>query len=158
MSCLFGKIPFALLIFDENDNEEEEEERVDFCIEEIRCCDCFFDEVLFFIEKNNYKINFKKLFDKFFYLTRKLKINDVFMYYSSITIFCCEFTLNFYSKHEEVDKYEMDKYCLAEEIDFRCFYYLSRETIFNCICDNCQKTLLKLASRKLNSIKLNDRN
>ena len=56
MSCLFGKIPFAWLIFDENDNEEEEEERVDFCIEEIRCCDCFFDEVLFFIEKNNYKI------------------------------------------------------------------------------------------------------
>ena len=118
MSCLFGKIPFAWLIFDENDNEEEEEERVDFCIEEIRCCDCFFDKVLYFIEKNNYKINFKKLFDKFFYLTRKLKINDVFMCYSSITIFCCEFTLNFYSKHEEVDKYEMDKYCLAEEIDF----------------------------------------
>ena len=48
----------------------------------------------------------------------------------------------------------MDKYCLAEQIDYQCLYYLSRETIFNCICDNCQKTLLKLVSKKLTSIKL----
>ena len=53
MSCLFGKIPFVWLIFedDNEEEEEEEEERVDFCIEEIRCCDCFFDKVLYFIEK-----------------------------------------------------------------------------------------------------------
>ena len=31
MSCLFRKIPFVWLIFD----EEEEEESEDFCIEEI---------------------------------------------------------------------------------------------------------------------------
>ena len=49
MSYLFGKIPFVWLIFE--DDNEEEEERVDFCIEEIRCCDCFFDKVLYFIEK-----------------------------------------------------------------------------------------------------------
>ena len=33
MSCLFGKIPFVWLIFQDDNEEEEEEERVDFCIE-----------------------------------------------------------------------------------------------------------------------------
>ena len=93
MSCLFGEIPFVWTIFD----YEEEEEQEDFFIEEIRCCDCFFDKVLFFIEKNNYKINFKKLYGKFFYVPKKLRIVDVFMYFSSITVFCSESALNFYS-------------------------------------------------------------
>ena len=47
MSCLFGKVPFVWTIFD----DEEEEEQEDFFIEEIRCCDCFFDKVLF-LSKN----------------------------------------------------------------------------------------------------------
>ena len=150
MSCLFGKVPFVWTIFD----DEEEEEQEDFFIEEIRCCDCFFDKVLLFIEKFNYKINFRTLYDKFFYVPRKLRTDDLFMYFSSITVFCCESALNFYSKQDQVDKDEMDKYCLAEEIDYCCLYYLSRETIFNCICDNCQKTLLKLVSKKLTNIKI----
>ena len=83
MSCLFGKVPFVWTIFD----DEEEEEQEDFFIEEIRCCDCFFDKVLFFIEKFNYKINFRTLYEKFFYIPKKLKIVDVFMYFSSITVF-----------------------------------------------------------------------
>ena len=149
MSCLFGKVPFVWTIFDDIDGEEQK----DFFIEEIRCCDCFFDKVIFFIEKNNYKINFKELYDKFFYIRKKLRIVDVFMYFSSITIFCCESILNFYSKQHQIDKDEMDRNCLAEEIDYCCLYFLSRETIFNCICDNCQKTLLKLVSRKLIIIK-----
>ena len=150
MSCLFGEIPFVWTIFD----DEEEEEQEDFFIEETRCCDCFFDKVLFFIEKNNYKINFKKLYGKFFYVPKKLRIVDVFMHFSSITVFCCESALNFYSKQDEIDKDEMDKYCLAERIEYCCIYFLSRETIFNCICDNCQKTLLKLVSKKLTNIKI----
>ena len=76
------------------------------------------------------------------------------MYFSTVTIFCCESILNFYSKLGQIDKYEMDRYCLAERIDYCCLYYLSRETIFNCISDNCQKTLLKLVSKKLTSIKI----
>ena len=144
MSCLFGNISFVWLII-ENDEEEE-----DFCIEEIRCCDCFLDKIICFIEKNNGKI--RNLIKSFFY--EKLKIADIFIYYSPITIFCCKLFLDIFCKNEEVNKEEMDKYCLAEEIDYQCLYYLSRETIFNCICDNCQKTLLKLASKKLNSIKL----
>ena len=150
MSCLFGKVPFVWTIFD----DEEEEELEDFFIEEIRCCDCFFDKVLFFIEKFNYKINFRTLYEKFFYIPKKLRIVDVFMYFSSITVFCCESALNFYSKQDEIDKDEMEKYCLAEKIDYCCLYFLSRETIFNCICDNCQKTLLKLVSKKLTNIKI----
>ena len=146
MSYLFGKRPFVWTIFDDDDEEEQE----DFFIEEIRC----FDKLIFFIEKYNYKINFRKLYGKFFYVAKKLKIVDVFMYFSLITIFCCESALNFYTKQDEIDKDEMDKYCLAEEVDYCCLYYLSRETAFNCICDNCQKTLLKLVSRKLTSIKL----
>ena len=76
------------------------------------------------------------------------------MYFSSITIFCCESILNFYSKQYQIDKDEMDRNCLAEEIGYCCLYFLSRETIFNCICDNCQKTLLKLVSKKLTNIKI----
>ena len=153
MSCLFGKIRFVWLIFE---NEDEEEEEIDFDVKEIRFCDCFIDKLFYFIEKNNYKINFCKIFENFYYVPKKLKVVDIFMYYSSITIFCCELAYNFYSKQkqEEIDKAEMDKNCLAEQIDYQCLYYLSRETIFNCICDNCQKTFLKLVSKKLNSIKL----
>ena len=150
MSCLFGKVPFVWTIFDDTDGEEQK----DFFIEEIRCCDCFFDKVIFFIEKNNYNINFRELYAKFFYIPKKLRVVNVFMYFSTITIFCCESILNFYSKQDQIDKDEMDRNCLAEEIDYCCLYFLSRETIFNCICDNCQKTLLKLVSKKLTKIKI----
>ena len=150
MSCLFGKVPFVWTIFDDIDGEEQK----DFFIEEIRCCDCFFDKVIFFIEKNNYKINFRELYAKFFYIRKKLRVVNVFTYFSTITIFCCESILNFYSKQDQIDKDEMDRNCLAEEIDYCCLYFLSRETIFNCICDNCQKTLLKLVSKKLTKIKI----
>ena len=150
MSLLFGKVAFIWKIFDHIDEEEQE----DFLIEEIRCCDCFFDKVIYFMEKNNYKINFRELYLNFFFIAKKLRTVDVFMYFSSITIFCCESIFNFYSKQCQIDKDEMDRNCLAEEIDYCCLYFLSRETIFNCICDNCQKTLLKLVSKKLTNIKI----
>ena len=150
MSLLFGKVAFVWTILDHIDEEEQE----DFLIEEIRCCDCFFDKVIYFMEKNNYKINFRELYLNFFFIAKKLRTVDVFMYFSSITIFCCESIFNFYSKQCQIDKDEMDRNCLAEEIDYCCLYFLSRETIFNCICDNCQKTLLKLVSKKLTNIKI----
>ena len=40
MSMLFGKVGFVWSIFDDDDEEEQE----DFFIEEIRYCDCFFNE------------------------------------------------------------------------------------------------------------------
>ena len=69
MSILFGKVPFVWTIFDDIDEEEQE----DFSVEEIRCCNCFFDKVLFFIEKNNYKINFRKIIRKILLCTEKFK-------------------------------------------------------------------------------------
>ena len=45
-----------------------------------------------------------------------------------------------------------------EKVEYCCLYYrfklLSDENIFNCICRNCQITLLKLVSKTLNSVNL----
>ena len=150
MSLLFGKVAFVWTIFDHIDEEEQE----DFLIEEITCCDCFLDKVIYFIEKNNYKINFRELYANFFFIPKKLRTRDFFMYFSKMTIFGCESILDSYSKQCQIDKDEMDRNCLAEEIDYCCLYFLSRETIFNCICDNCQKTLLKLVSEKIPNIEI----
>ena len=150
MSFLFGKVGFVYSIFDDVDEEEQE----DFFIEEIRYCNCFFDEFQYFIRKNNFKIGFKEVYNEFFYIPKKFRTEDFFLYYSKLSIFCCEVYVNFYCKLGYIDKYEMDKNCAAEKVDYCCLYYLSRETIFNCICHNCQRTLLKLVSKKLNSYKL----
>ena len=150
MSMLFGKVGFVWSIFD-NDDEEEQE---DFFIKEIRYCDCFFDECQCFIRKNNFKIDFKEVYNEFFYIPKEFRTEDFFLYFSKLTIFCCEACVNFYCKLGYIDKYEMDKNCAGEKVDYCCLYYLSRETIFNCICHNCQRTLLKLVSKKLNSYKL----
>ena len=151
MSFLFQDIRFIWSLFD----SEEEEESEDFKIEEIRFCNCFIDQIVDFIEKNNGEINFDKLYKNFFWeIPKRHKVLDVFVYYTPITIFCCSYALDICSKEEEVNRDEMDKNCLAQEIDYLCLYYLSRETIFDCICDNCQKTLLKLVSKKLTRIKL----
>ena len=150
MSFVFGKVGFVYSIFDDVDEEEKE----DFFIEEIRYCNCFFDEFQYFIRKNNFKIGFKEVYNEFFYIPKKFRMEDFFLYYSKLSIFCCEVCVNFYCKLGYIDKYEMDKNCAAEKVDYCCLYYLSRETIFNCICHNCQRTLLKLVSKKLNSYKL----
>ena len=150
MSFVFGKVGFVYSIFDDVDEEEQE----DFFIEEIRYCNCFFDEFQYFIRKNNFKIGFKEVYNEFFYIPKKFRTEDFFLYYSKLSIFCCEVCVNFYCKLGYIDKYEMDKNCAAEKVDYCCLYYLSRETIFNCICHNCQRTPLKLVSKKLNSYKL----
>ena len=150
MSFIFGKVGFVYSVFDNEDEEEQE----DFFIDEIRYCNCFFDEFQYLIGKNNGRIGFKEIYDEFTDLPRKFKTEDFFLYFSKLSIFCCENCVNLFSKLGLIDIYEMDKNCNAERIDYYCLYYLSRETIFNCICDNCQRTLLKLVSRKLNINKL----
>ena len=150
MSVIFGKVGFIHSIFDNEDEEEQE----DFFIEEIRYCDCFFDEFQYLLEKNNGKIGFKEIYDEFTDLPRKFRLEDFFLYYSKLSIFCCEKCVNFFCELDLIDTNEMDRNCAAEEVDYCCLYYLSRETIFNCICHNCQRTLLKLVSKKLNVNKL----
>ena len=58
MTFVFGKIGFVYSIFDDEDEEEQE----DIFIEEIRYCDCFFDEFQYLLMKNNFKIGFKEIF------------------------------------------------------------------------------------------------
>ena len=150
MNFIFGKIGFIYSIFDNEDEEEQE----DFFIEEIRYCDCFFDEFQYLIRKNNFKIGFKEIYNEFADLPRKFRTEDFFLYYSKSSIFCCEVCVNFCCRVGLINSRIMDENCHAERVDYCCLYYLSRETTFNCICHNCQRTLLKLASKKLNSNKL----
>ena len=150
MSVIFGKVGFIHSIFDNEDEEEQE----DFFIEEIRYCNCFFDEFQYLLQKNNGRIGFKEIYDEFTDLPRKFRLEDFFLYYSKLSIFCCEKCVNFFCELDLIDKNEMDRNCAAEEVDYCCLYYLSRETIFNCFCHNCQRTLLKLVSKKLNINKL----
>ena len=144
---LFRNTNFIWCIFIDFDDEPPE----DFTIEEIKCCDCFIDRIQHFVEKNN-ELKCKEVYNEIYFIARNLTTVDVYLYFSTTAIFCCESILKLYSKLDLIDKDEMDKNCLAEEIDFFCLYYLSRETIFNCICDNCQKTLLKLLSTELHKI------
>ena len=150
MSFIFGKVGFVYSIFDNEDEEEQE----DFFIEEIRYCDCFFDEFQYLIRKNNFKIGFKEIYNEFADLPRKFRTEDFFLHYSKLSIFCCEVCVNFCCRVGLINSRIMDENCHAERVDYCCLYYLSRETIFNCICHNCQRTLLKLISKKLNSNKL----
>ena len=149
-SFVFGKIGFIYSIFDDEDEEEQE----DFFIEEIRYCDCFFDEFQYLLIRNNYKVGFKEIYDEFANLPIKFKLEDFFLYYSKLSIFCCEACVSFISRLGLINSRIMDENCHAERVDYCCLYYLSKETIFNCICRGCQKTLLKLVSKKLNSNKL----
>ena len=74
MSFIFGKVGFIYSIFDNEDEEEQE----DFFIEEIRYCNCFFDEFQYLVEKNNGKIGFKEIYDEFTDLPRKFRLEDFF--------------------------------------------------------------------------------
>ena len=144
MSVIFGNVGSVYSILDDI-NEEE-----DFTIEEIRYCDCFFDEFQYFIRKNNFRIGFTEVLNEFCHIPKNFRMELFLMYYSKLSIFCCLACADFYYKLGFIT-YEVNrKYC--------CLYYrfklLSDESIFHCICRDCQINLLKLVSKKLNSFKL----
>ena len=85
MSFIFGKVGFIYSIFDNEDEDEQE----DFFIEEIRYCNCFFDEFQYLLKRNNDRIGFKEIYDEFTDLPRKFRLEDFFLYYSKLSIFCC---------------------------------------------------------------------
>lgn len=141
----FQNNQFTWCVFD----TEEEEDVEDFEIEEIRFCDCFLDQILFFIQKNNNVLTFKNFYINFYYeIPNKYKSLDVYVYYTPVTIICCKNALYHPLYEQDADKYKMDDDCLAEQIDYCCLHYLNREPIFNFICDNCQRNLLRLVSEK----------
>ena len=110
MSFIFGKVGFVYSIFDNEDEDEQE----DFFIEEIRYCNCFFDEFQYLIRKNNCRIGFKEIYDEFTDLPKKFRTEDFFLYYSKLSIFCCEKCVNFCCKLGLIDAYQMDRNCAAE--------------------------------------------
>lgn len=151
MTSLFYKNPIIWSLFD----TEEKEESDNFEIEEVRFCDCFINQINYLIGKNNGKLNFYEVYRTVFWkIPRSFQSFNFYIFYGKTSIFCCNFALNICSNVEEPNKNEMDKNCSAELVDYCCLYFLSRETIFNCICDSCQKTLLRLVSEKIHSIKL----
>ena len=131
-------------------DDEDEEDQDDFVIKEIRCCDCFFDLILLLISGKK-KVTFDFLYNKL--PIPRLCKDDVFMYYSEISIFCCERSKIMFENSVGFDKEEMDRNCIAPLIDYCCLYFLSRETMTYSLCDGCRKTLVKNISKKLVRIK-----
>ena len=83
MSVIFGIVGSVYSILDDI-NEEE-----DFAIEEIRYCDCFFDEFQYFIRKNNFRIGFTEVLNEFCHIPKNFRMELFLMYYSKLSIFCC---------------------------------------------------------------------
>ena len=151
MSGLIVNRPLIWRIFDDSDDED----RDDFEISEIRCCNCFFDQIKNLVGGKTI-VTFDFLY-KNLIVPKSMKWSisgDIFLFYSGMCVFSCE---NFKSNFERIcglDKDEMDKYCLAHLNDYHCVYFLSRETMFYSICDGCRRTLLKNISEKLIRIKI----
>ena len=82
MSYLFTRRNFIWAIFDDFDTEP----RDDFTVKEIKCCNCFINVVQCFIEKNT-EIKCRKLYNEIYPVARKLTTADVYLYFSTVTIF-----------------------------------------------------------------------
>ena len=92
MSFIFGKVGFVYSVFDNEDEEEQE----DFFIDEIRYCNCFFDEFQYLIRKNNGRIGFKEIYDEFIDLPRKFRTEDFFCTIPSYRFFVVRSSLIFF--------------------------------------------------------------
>ena len=151
MSILLENRPLLYRLYDDSDDED----RDNFIVKEIRCCDCFIDLIIKVIEDEE-ELTFQFLNEKVL-LPRKMRFRrkgDIFFLFSEICVFTCEKYKVMFENLFEIDKNKMDKNCLAEYVDFNCLYFLSRETIFFSICDGCRRTLIKEISSKLIKIKL----
>lgn len=149
MGDLIVNRPLIYRIFDDSDDED----RDDFEISEIRCCECFFDLITNLISGKKI-IPFEFLYQNLpFPKTKWSMIGDIFMFYSDVCVFSCEKFKSIFEKTFGLDKDEMDCNCIAHLNDYHCVYFLSRETMFYSICEGCRRTLLKNISRKLIKIK-----
>ena len=145
---LFGDVTSLWRIYDDSDDED----RDDFVIKEIRCCSCFFDKIITIVDGKS-KVTFIEVY-KNLHPPRTIVQGDIYMFFSKISVFCCERMKIIFEKACEVDKQIMDENCLAESIDYCCLYFLSRESWINCICDGCRRSILKIVSEKLIKIKI----
>lgn len=145
---LVVNVPLIWRIYDDSDDED----RDDFLVKEIKCCNCFFDKIIAIIG-GKAEVTFDNLYKKL-RAPRGRTQGDVYMYFSEISIFCCEKGKEIFEKVCEVDKEKMDENCLAPSIDYCCLYFLSRESWIHCICEGCRRTILKLVSERLIKIKI----
>ena len=149
MGDLIVNRPLIYRIFDDTDDED----RDDFEITEIRCCNCFFDSIINLISGKTI-VTFKFLYQNLTVPKTKWSMTgDIFMFYSDVCVFSCEKFKLIFEKTFGLDKDEMDNYCIAYLNDYHCVYFLSRETMFYSICEGCRRTLLKNISKKLIKIK-----
>ena len=141
---LFVNGPLIWRIYDDSDDED----RDDFLVKEIRCCNCFLDRIFYILDK---EITFETL-------RREVKPpsyckGDVYMFFSEISIFSCERSKVIFEEAIGLNKQKMDENCEAPSIDYCCLYFLSRESWIHCICKGCQRTILKLVSERLIKVK-----
>ena len=143
--------PLIWRVFDDDDDED----RDDFKISEIRCCNCFIDQIKYLISEKKI-VTFDFIYNNVTHPpeTSWVSAGDLFFFYSTISIFCCEKYKSNFEIISGLDKDEMDESCIAYLNDYHCVYYLSRETLFPSICDGCRRTLLKNISEKLIKIKI----
>ena len=139
--------PLVWRIYDDSDDED----RDDFEIKEIRCCECFLDRVLAVIDE---KLTFQEIYRKLRELKGYNRPIEIYMFFSEISIFCCEESKKIFMQVCGLDKEQMDENCQAARIDYCCLYFLSRETWMQFICEGCRRTILKLLSGKLIKIKI----
>ena len=135
--------------------DDLDEDRDDFQIKEIRCCNCFIDQIMNLISEKKI-VTFYFIYNNITHPenVRWVTVGDIFLLYSDVCVFCCEKYKSNFEMIFELDKDEMDECCISELDDFHCLYYLSRETLFRSICDGCRRALLKNISGKLIKIKL----
>ena len=134
-------------------DDSDDEDRDDFLVKEIRCCDCFFDKIISIIDGKS-EVSFEILYKKLRVAPRRYVQGDVYLFFSETSIFCCEKSKVIFERVCEVDKEKMDENCLAPSIDYCCLYFLSRESWIRCICEGCRRTILKIVSERLIKIKI----
>ena len=139
--------PLVWRVYDDSDDEDRE----DFLIKEIRCCECFIDPIIAIIDK---KLTFGKLCKELRTFKGYSRPHEIYMLFSEISNFCCEESKIIFEQVCGFDKEQMDENCQAERVDYCCLYFLSRETFMPCICEACIRSILKLISDKLTKIKI----
>ena len=139
--------PLVWRVYDDSDDEDRE----DFLIKEIRCCECVIDPIIAIIDK---KLTFEKLCKELRTFKGYSRPHEIYMLFSEISVFCCEESKIIFEQVCGFDKEQMDENCQAERVDYCCLYFLSRETFMPCICEACIRSILKLISDKLTKIKI----
>ena len=132
-------------------NEDDEE---NFKFEEFRVCDCFLDWTLCF--RYNFKDDLhseQAMTDFFVEIPSDHITTDIYAFFGTITILCCQKALYHFSYMDDIDEDYFLKECLAYQTDMRCMYFLQKIMFFEFICSNCQFNFINTVSKKLTKIK-----